>query len=145
MKAVTKGQEAALACGLVVSLATGNGFVFGLVGLAIMYTWLVSPACRPQLWAPKPRQPRQGVGTTAACYDYGGCQWRGDGCNKWPVVLGPGTGCSHTNPRVDAPARTPHVCTRCGQFAAWDMPLTAWGEPDRVCAKCGWTVSNLGK
>lgn len=49
MKAVTKGQEMALACGLVVSLATGNGFVFGLVGLAIMYTWLVSPVCRPQL------------------------------------------------------------------------------------------------
>jgi hypothetical protein len=32
----------------------------------------------------------------AACYDYGGCMWAGDGCKGKPVVLGPGEGCVHT-------------------------------------------------
>lgn len=99
MKAVTKGQEMTLVCGLIVSLVTGNGFVFGLVGLSIMYTWLVSPACRPQLLRPARSQPvRQAIHIVAACYDYGGCQWCGDGCSGRITVLGPGTGCPHQFP-----------------------------------------------
>lgn len=36
----------------------------------------------------------------AACYDYGGCQWRGDGVKGQPLVLGPGVrkGCVHNMP-----------------------------------------------
>lgn len=106
MKAVTKGQEFALACGLVVSLVTGNGLVFGLVGLAIMYTWLVSPACRPQLLRSSQRLRSSVEAELRARY------------GEIP----------HT--------RMPRLCMRCGQFAAWHVS-------DWVCAKCGWTMSDL--
>jgi ribosomal protein S27AE len=91
MKAVTKGQEFALACGLVVSLATGNGLVFGLVGLAVMYTWLVSPVCRPQLLRSSQRLRPSPLAELRARY------------GEVP------------HPRV------PSLCVRCGQFAGWHV------------------------
>lgn len=97
MKAVEKGQNAAIACATMVSVLTGNWLVLVATVAAVVYTMLISPACRPQrreLARVEIREAQE----LLACYDYGGCQWAGDGCKGKPLVLGSGKGCAHTAP-----------------------------------------------
>jgi hypothetical protein len=81
---------------------TGTWQFFAVAAGGALCTWMfTSPPDRPQ---PRPRRrvrefvrvEIRDIETVAACYDYGGCKWAGDGCAGKPVVLGPGEGCVHT-------------------------------------------------
>lgn len=80
-------------------LSTGIWQFAAVAAIGMAFTWVTTPPVHPQ---PR-RRVRDFVRVEirdlerlAACYDYGGCQWAGDGRKGKPVVLGPGEGCVHT-------------------------------------------------
>lgn len=108
MNEAVKGAATGAAFGGVIWITTGIWQFFAVTMVGVVCAWLFSPPARPQ---PR-RRVRDFVhveirdvdkivgaysnGMTRACYDYGGCQWAGDGCAGKPLVLGPGKGCMHT-------------------------------------------------
>lgn len=109
MSEAVKGAAMGAAFGGVIWLTTGiwQFFAVALVGLAC--TWAFSPPADPQLRVRRRPLVRVEIrdasnivgaysnGMTRACYDYGGCQWAGDGCKGKPLVLDYGArkGCVH--------------------------------------------------
>lgn len=102
MNEATKSAGLGVAFAGTIWLCTGVWQFFAFAVLGMAFTWVFTSPARPQ---PRPRvrefvrvEIREGVleqfGAELACYDYGGCQWAGDGCAGKPLVLG--SGCPHT-------------------------------------------------
>jgi hypothetical protein len=100
MSEAVKSAALGAAVGGTVWAATGVWQFFACAMLGLACTWLFTPAARPQ---PRRRVREfvrveiRDIERLAACYDYGGCKWAGDGCKGRPLVRGPGKGCMHTN------------------------------------------------
>lgn len=100
-------------------------FAVGLIGMAC--TWVFSPPVHPQ---PRRRVREfvrveiRDIERLAACYDYGGCKWAGDGCAGKPLVLGSGRGCAHTAGK------------RCLDDNPGAMRFASAHEPDCTCPHC---------
>lgn len=97
MNESVKGALLGASFGGVIWLCTGMWQFFAVALVGVLCTWVfTSPPDRPQ---PRRRVREfvhveiRDIERLAACYDYGGCQWRLPGR---PVVLGPGEGCEHT-------------------------------------------------
>jgi hypothetical protein len=120
MNQATKSAGLSVVFCSVIWLCTGIWQFAAVAAIGMAFTWVTTPPSRPQprrlvrefvrveirepsklrRWLTEPSLPGVRIypGGDPRCYDYGGCQWAGDGCKGKPVVLGPGTGCGHTNP-----------------------------------------------
>lgn len=83
----TKSAAVGAAFALMIWATTGIWQFFALAAFGTVCTWLFTDPVRAR---PQPRARRrvirEGVlgqyGAEVACYDYGGCQWAGDGCQR---------------------------------------------------------------
>jgi hypothetical protein len=120
MNESVKGAAMGAAFGGVIWATTGIWQFFAVAMVGVACTWVFTPPAAPQPRrrvrefvrveirdAGKLRDQlaadeagydayRMQTDRLAACYNYGGCQWTGDGCAGKPLVLGSGKGCQHT-------------------------------------------------
>lgn len=92
----TKSALLGAAFGGAVWVGTGMWQFFAVATVAALGTWMfTSPPDRPQ---PRPRVREFRMVPSMKCFDYGGCQWQGDGAVGHPMVIGRGAGCPHVPP-----------------------------------------------
>lgn len=96
MTSATKGVLVGMAMGALVWAGTGMWQFLAMSAMGAMCTWLFTYPGRPRRRVREfVRVEIRDIEHLAQCYDYGGCQWAGDGCAGKPLVLGPGRGCPH--------------------------------------------------
>jgi hypothetical protein len=87
MNKATRSAGLGVAFCAVVWLCTGMWQFMALATIGMAFTWALTP------------QPRVHAELFRACYDYGGCQWAGDGCkgkssfSTWETHT---SGCPHS-------------------------------------------------
>jgi hypothetical protein len=98
MNEATKSAGLGVAFCAVIWMCTGLWQFAAIAAVGMAFTWVTTPPTRPQ---PRRRVRDfvrveiRDIERLAACYDYGGCKWRGDGVKGQPLILGPGKGCHH--------------------------------------------------